>query len=260
MIGDSSDSSDSSYSHSDDSVEEQVGCSWIEWFTSHKRNQVFVEIDEDYIQDGFNMTGFHQMVPYYDQALAVILDEEEQEVTGEERVQFESLAEILYGLVHARFILTQKGMNLMMQKYKENVFGTCPSVSCEGARCMPIATTDVHGQEGGKIYCPRCKEIYSPRNQSLMQVDGSFFGTSFAPFFFLVNSHLVPPIPPKPYVPKIYGFRVHPSVRVFGRAAQYREREEEEKRLKELRDAEAVEQGQAQGPGGEDYGPMPAQA
>ena len=47
---------------------------------------------------------------------------------------------------------------------------------------------------------------------------------------------------------------------MFGRAAQYREREEEEKRLKELRDAEAVEQGQAQGPGGEDYGPMPAQA
>ena len=99
---------------------------------------------------------------------------------------------------------------------------------------MPIATTDVHGQEGGKIYCPRCKEIYAPRNQSLMQVDGSFFGTSFAPFFFLVNSHLVPPAPPKPYIPRIYGFRVHPSVRVFGRAQQYKEKEEEERRQKEL--------------------------
>ena len=80
------------------------------------------------------MTGFHQMVPYYDQALAVILDEEEQEITGEERVQFESLAEILYGLVHARFILTQKGMNLMMTKYKENVYGSCPNTACEGSR------------------------------------------------------------------------------------------------------------------------------
>merc|ERR1712137_582394 len=134
-----------------------------------------------------------------------------------------------------------------MAKYKENVYGSCPNTACEGSRCMPIATTDVHGQDGGKIYCPRCKEIYAPRSQALQQTDGSFFGTSFAPFFFLVHNHLVPTSIPKPYVPRIYGFRVNPQVRVFGRAQQKAEQRKQEQQQRAL----------TQGNGG-DYGPMPA--
>ena len=91
---------------------------WIEWFCHLKGNEFFVEVDEDYIQDDFNLTGLSTQVPCYEDALNMILDFDDQDdhrLQDDQQPLVETAAQMLYGLIHARFILTSRGMAAMLE-------------------------------------------------------------------------------------------------------------------------------------------------
>ena len=97
----------------------------------------------------------------------------------------ESSAELLYGLIHQRFITSRQGMQIMADKYEAAHFGFCPRVFCNQARVLPVGCSDIPGQETVKLFCPSCLDIYTPPNSRFQSVDGAFFGTTFGCLFFM---------------------------------------------------------------------------
>ena len=84
------------------------------------------------------------------------------------------------------------------------------------------------GADTVKIFCPRCQSVYHPppiRSRSSHHgvgtssgtgaVDGAGFGTTFPHLFLMTFKNLVPdPLDSKSkYVPRVFGFRLHPSAR-----------------------------------------------
>lgn len=97
----------------------------------------------------------------------------------------ESSAELLYGLIHARYITSRPGIQQMMEKYELAHFGYCPRVYCHGTKVLPVGRTDTPGQETVKLFCPSCLDIYTPPNSRFQAVDGAFFGTTFPSLFLM---------------------------------------------------------------------------
>jgi hypothetical protein len=160
------------------------------------------QVDEDFIQDDFNLCSLATQVTYYNYALGTwggesrrgrgfdvrsalvpslsglrvalarprgpcadtILDVDIPEGELDERQQelVEVSAETLYGLIHARFILTARGMHAMLSKYTDGAFGRCPRVYCNGQTVLPVGQSDVPRCSTVKIFCPMCFDLFFP--------------------------------------------------------------------------------------------------
>ncbi|KAK8196616.1 casein kinase 2 regulatory subunit [Zalaria obscura] len=204
---------------------------WRDWFISSRGNEYFCEIDEDYLTDRFNLTGLNTEVQYYQYALDLVTDVFDMEVDDDMREQIEKSARHLYGLVHARYIVTTRGLAKMLDKFKQGVFGKCPRVHCDQQHLLPMGQHDIANSSHVKLYCARCEDIYTPKSSRHNSIDGAYFGTSFHNILFQVYPAMLPPKTQRRYEPRIYGFRVHASAALMRWQAE--RREEMKERLRE---------------------------
>ena len=183
---------------------------WVRGFCTRAGHEFFCEVDEEYIRDSRKSGELPNMVPFFDHAIDMILDLEtpkgQEDLSDEQLQMVESAAETLYGLIHARFITTTRGLKLMQQKYREGAFGRCPRVFCGGQHVLPVGQSDIIRESAVKLFCPKCSEHYFPRSKHHASLDGAFWGEklrrSMAQEWSDVSSTT------KVYVPKVFGFRI----------------------------------------------------
>ncbi|KAJ1020252.1 hypothetical protein NDA18_005851 [Ustilago nuda] len=187
--------------------------SWVTWFLSTKGNEYFCEVDEDYILDRFNLTGLNAEVQHYPQALDLITDSLEDDLSDSIRDSVEAQAKLLYGLVHARYVITTRGLAKMLEKYKRADFGRCPRVLCYQQPLLPVGLSDNPFQKAVKLFCPRCEDIYSPKSSRHGTIDGAFFGSTFPHMLFIVYPHLLPCKSPSSQSPFLLSATQHRSDR-----------------------------------------------
>jgi len=205
---------------------------WRDWFLTSRGNEYFCDIDEDYLTDRFNLTGLQQEVSDYQYALELITDVLEIELDDESRDQIERSARHLYGLVHARFIVTTRGLQKMVEKFKKSEFGRCPRVDCNGFSLLPMGQHDVPHQSSVKLYCAKCEDLYNPKSSRHAAIDGAYFGTSFHNILFQLYPQYLPPKSVKRHEPRVFGFRVHAAAALT--RWQESKREEMLQRLSEI--------------------------
>lgn len=222
-----------------------IMCFYLLQFVSSRGNEYFCEIDEDYLTDRFNLTGLNTEVSYYQYALDLVTDVFDLDADDDLREQIEKSARHLYGLVHARYIVSTRGLakmvcfppwlrgsllekhpltDMQLEKYKKSDFGKCPRVMCDGHALLPLGQSDLPNQNMVKLYCPKCEDIYNPKSTRHSSIDGAYFGTSFHSILFQVYPALNPEKSSRRYEPRIYGFKVHAAAAL----ARYQDNQRED--------------------------------
>ena len=149
-----------------------------------------------------------------------------------------------------RYIVTNRGMHAMYEKYRAAAFGRCPHVFCQGQPVLPVGLSDLPRNYTVNVFCPRCHGLFFPKSTRQANIDGAYFGTTFPHLYlmthpvsakgtviyiYIYHSVLVPQsmyiplwaafllfvcvrtkdmVPSKPaqtYQPRVYGFRVNES-------------------------------------------------
>mmetsp|Transcript_37655 Transcript_37655/g.82483 ORF Transcript_37655/g.82483 Transcript_37655/m.82483 type:complete len:392 (+) Transcript_37655:392-1567(+) len=215
-----------SYNEDDDSSASGHDEPWIQWFCGLKGHEMFCEVERSYIEDGFNLYGLRACVSNFSDCLDLILDRIGPDDSDDSHLTQSACT--LYGLIHARYIITAHGLDAMYNKYAARQFGTCPLIQCSGQPALPVGLRDEMGADTVKIYCPRCQSVYHPPparsrpshhgpgpGSGSDAIDGAAFGTTFPHLFLMTFNNLVPkPLNSKSkYVPRVFGFRVHDSAR-----------------------------------------------
>ena len=209
----------------------QESISWIDWhcsveghefLASVSRIEFFIQpqVDPQFVKENFNQSGLKKNFSNYSEALQMILGEspESDDLEKESFSVVYQQAFDLYGLIHARFIQTPKGLLQIKAKYDENLFGNCPRVQCGNQPVLPIGLSDDLNVAKVKIYCPKCEDIFVPKGQRSAHstsgkgckalLDGAYFGKSF-PLIFLMNfQKLAPEFGPETFTPSVFGFKI----------------------------------------------------
>lgn len=187
-ISDSNKSNKHSFISDTESSDEsdKEGENWIDTFLCQPGSEWFCQISESYLNDGFNLYGLESHKNHgklaYKQLLGSKDSSDSFDSDSEDEIEKET--EQLYGLIHARYIFSEEGLNQMIKKFKDGVFGTCPRFACNGTHLLPIGLSDKPNKSNVKLYCCNCRQLYNP-DEMHESIDGAYFTKSFPQYLLM---------------------------------------------------------------------------
>ena len=180
---------------------------WIDYFLKQPENRFLCRVDNNFIQSKASKIKDQFPFTHLPEALEFLLN-------GRTEISNNIMeeAKILYGLIHAQYLMTEAGQEQMLAKFHNHDFEKCPRTLCKNCQCLPFGSKSIYGKSKLQLFCPNCTDSYNIPGNDNRTLDGSFFGPDW--FHFLLQKHpedpeLFPPEPPAPFVPKIYGFKVY---------------------------------------------------
>lgn len=195
---------------------------WVDEFCNRRGHELFCRIPDDYLCDSFNYAQLDEHIDHLQAAwnlitgnrirrqLQLIIDCAHLQSTSSllllpEIVQL--AAEKLYGMLHARFVLSSDGCALVKERMLAVHYGTCRRVHCDGAPLVPCGLSDQLKHGTVKFYCGRCDDVFEPQHQRHRKLDGAYFGTSLPHMLYMMyprfrdsSAVVASAPPPKPTV------------------------------------------------------------
>jgi hypothetical protein len=95
-------------------------------FCKLKGHEMFCEVERSYIEDGFNLYGLRACVSNFSDCLDLILDRIGPDDSDDSHLTQSACT--LYGLIHARYIITAHGLDAMYNKVSKVIY--CIIVLC----------------------------------------------------------------------------------------------------------------------------------
>jgi casein kinase II subunit beta len=132
---------------------------WIQWFCDLEGHEFFVEVEIDYIKDTFNLYGLKERIPKFNEAMKMILSSDSpdsEDLNDQSFLEIYQSAMDLYGLIHARYIISPRGLTMMREKFVLGTFGSCQRILCDRQLVLPIGLSEELSTSRVKTYCPRC--------------------------------------------------------------------------------------------------------
>eukprot|EP00834_Sanchytrium_tribonematis_P006994 NODE_574_length_5874_cov_0.812294.p5 type:complete len:228 gc:universal NODE_574_length_5874_cov_0.812294:2632-3315(+) len=162
---------------------------WIGWYLRQLEYDYLVDVDEDFYLDKFNLTGL-QNIMHFPICYEILSDHSEiQEYSEDAHYILDKSTRHLYGMIHARYVLTTPGMRKIAYKVKAGNYGYCPRYNCPKTPLIPVGTSDKPYIGTVKGYCAHCQDIYSLEST---QFDGAYFSTTLPHLLLLTYPELIP--------------------------------------------------------------------
>jgi len=197
------------------------GQGWIDAFLATAAGRYFVRVDPNYMADTFNFFGIRQKISQHFRYAMDLLrctsyspDRLPQDWPRDiDREAVHRAAVRLYGLLHARFLLTRgqkQGLDLMWEKYSRREFQECPRHFCDRQICLPYGPHEELDRSVLRMFCPNCREVYVPEDPACNTIDGAFFGPSWVDLFIEAYAckGIIPAGAVKRPLVRLFGFKV----------------------------------------------------